>query len=285
MRRLLAFTAPGWAIGIALLMAALCLCVPQASAQTWHSGKVKPNMTVYSTVEGSFSNSGSLLEMSNDVGFNFTPLLGVDAIFPVYFVVPPAPQSVFSTSMAGIGNLAADGRLSLPLLFVHYQATGTVAFPTGSTSKGFSTGVITADLDNRFERSYGLITPFLDIDVGNSLNNGNTPGRLKIQRPYLTYGNVAEFTAGPQIQILDRISLSADVYQALPWGPQTVYSRILPAGATGSGGQHNRVFEIAQVTNGGSKLVADNGYAGSVEFSPTRYLDLTAGMTTAFTSP
>ncbi len=29
-------------------------------------------------------------------------------------------------------------------------------------------------------------------------------------------------------------------------------------------------------TVGGSKLVADNGYAASVEFSPTRYLDLTA---------
>lgn len=276
MKHTLRTSSPGGVVGLALAIFLFGLSVPLANAQAWPSGKVKPNMTVYSTFEGSFSNSGSLGEMSNDVGYNFTPLLGVDAVIPLYFVVPPAPQSVFSPSMAGIGNLKVDGRVSLPLPFVHYQPTVTIAFPTGSTSKGFSTGVMTYDLDNHFERGFGLIGAFLDIDVGNSLYNGNTPGRIMIQRPFLTLGDVAEFTAGPQIRVTGHWSVSADVYQAVPWGQQTFVSRILPAGAIGSGGLHNRVFEVSHLTVGGAGLASDNGYDASVEFSPTRYLDLTA---------
>ncbi|MBZ5660331.1 MAG: hypothetical protein LAO08_07970 [Acidobacteriia bacterium] len=276
MNRSPAISAPGSMAAFALLMFLLGLCVPQASAQAWHSGKVRPTMTVYSTLDGSYSSSGSVIQMSNDVGYNFSPLLGMDAVVPVYFVLPPAQKSAFSSATTGIGNFAVDGRLSLSLLVVDYQPTATIAFPTGSATKGFSTGTVTYDIDNHFERDLGLITPFLDIDVGNSLNNGSRPGHAKVQRPYLTLGKVAEFTVGPQIQLFDRWSVSGDVYQVVPWGTQMIYSRILRPGSSGAGGRHNRVFEIAQRTVGGAKLVSDDGYDASVEFSPTRYLDLTA---------
>jgi hypothetical protein len=45
----------------------------------------------------------------------------------------------------------------------------------------------------------------------------------------------------------------------------------------GTGGTHNRVYEISSRTDGGVSLVKDNGYDAAVEYSPTRFLDLTAG--------
>jgi hypothetical protein len=263
------------AAGIGILIILLGLGVPAIQAQAWPSGKVRQGMTVYSTLAGSYSSSGSVFQMSNDVGYNFTPHLGMDAVVPIYFILPPAQKSAFATATTGIGNFAMDGRMSLSLFVVDYQPTATIAFPTGSITKGFSTGSVTYDLDNHFERDFGFVTPFLDADVGNSLNNGSRPGHNKIQRPYLTLGKVANFMAGPQFQITDRLTLSGDVYQVVPWGPQTLFSRIVRPGSEGKGGQHNRVLEIAQKTVGGAKLISDDGYDASVEFSPNKFVDLT----------
>jgi uncharacterized protein YqfA (UPF0365 family) len=157
---------------------------------------------------------------------------------------------------------------------VDYSPTGTIAFPTGSTTSGFSTGSTTYDLDNHFDRDIGLLTPFFDVDVGNSLNNGSSPTHRVIQRPYLTLGKVAEFMVGPEVHLTDRLTLSADLYKVVPWGPQTVFSRVVSS-TSSKGGSHHRTYEIIQKQVGGAKLVDDDGFDASVAFSPTRFMDLT----------
>jgi hypothetical protein len=244
-------------------------------AQALPSGRSKPGFNLYETFEGSSSSSGSVYNMNNTLGYDFTRQLGVDVTVPIYFVQPPAQQKGFAASAAGLGNLAMDGRLSLDLLLVDYSLTATIAFPTGSTTNGFSTGSVTYDFDNRFDHEWGLLTPFFDVDVGNSLNNGSSPMRRVIQRPYLTLGKVAEFMVGPEVHLTDRLTLSGDLYQVIPWGPQTVFSRVLRAGTTGKGGTKNRTYEIVQKQVGGAKLVSDDGFDASVAFSPTHFMDLT----------
>jgi hypothetical protein len=258
-----------------LLIATLAGSASAARAQALPSGRANRGMNLYETFAGSSSSSGSVFNMSNTLGYDFSRQLVMDLTVPIYFVLPPAQKNGFAASATGLGNLSIDGRLSLETPVVDYLPTLTIAFPTGSTTKGFSTGAVTYDFDNRFEHEWGLITPFFDVDVGNSLNNGSSSTRRHIQQPYVTLGKVANFTVGPEVHLTDRWTVSADVYKVVPWGPQTLFSRIVRPGAIGKGGKHNRTFEIVQRQVGGAKLVSDDGFDASVAFSPTHSIDLT----------
>jgi len=259
---------------ILFLIAILTASAVRARGQAEPTGRGGHGVKLYVAFEDSGSSSGSVMQMSNTLGYDFTKSLGADVILPLYFVLPPSQKDGFAAPATGLGNVALDARGSLDLWLVDYSPTATVAFPTGSTTKGFSTGSITYDLDNNFEHDFGLVAPFLDVDVGNSLDNGSNPARKKIQRPYLTLGNVANFTAGPQFHLPKRVTLSGDIFYTLPWGPQTLLSRIVRPGSTGKA-LHNRRYEIASKTIGGATLIQDEGFDASVAYSPTRYLDLT----------
>jgi hypothetical protein len=154
--------------------------------------------------------------MNGTMGYDFTKLLGMDVTVPVYFIQPPTQPAGFAGSSTGLGNISVDGRMSLDLLPVNFSPTATIAFPTGSTTKGFSTGSVTYDLDSHFDRDWGPFTPFFDVDVGNSLNNRSSLTQRPVQRPYLTLGNVANFMAGSQLHVTDRVTLSADAYRIEP---------------------------------------------------------------------
>lgn len=262
---------------MALFIALIVLPATSLRAQALHSGRAGQVLSIYESFDGSTGPSGSLLRMSNNVGYDLNRWLGMDLNLPLYFVVPPVQQSGFSPAVPNLGNLAVDGRLSLVLPFVDYQPTVTIAFPTGSVAKGFGTGTVTFDADNHFSHDFGFITPFLDVDVGNSLNNGNGPFRSKVQLPYMTLGDLAEFKAGPELHFPRRLTVSGDLYDVMPWGAQTVFSRVVRPGWVGTGGTHGRTYELFSRTDGGAELVKDNGYDVAVEYGATRFLDLGAG--------
>jgi hypothetical protein len=261
----------GW---IALLVALLGLPGSSAQAQALFTGRSGRGISIYEFVEGSASPSGSLLRADSQVGFDMSRLLGFDVSVPIYFVIPPVQQNNFSLATPSLGSVAADARLSLPLPLVEYQATATIAFPTGSMSKGLSTGTVTYDLDNHFEHGFGLFSAFLDADVGNSLNNGIGPFRSQVQLPYLTLGYLVEGKVGPRIHIIKNLNVTADAFDVVPWGPQTVFSRILRPGSVGMGGTHGRVYELFPRSDGGAGLVKDDGYEASVDYIPARFLKL-----------
>ena len=241
------------------------------------SGRANQGMSLYESFQGSSSSSGSVFSMSNTVGYDFTRQFGMDLTLPIYFILPPSQKNGFAASTTGLGNFSMDGRLSLELPLVNYSPTATITFPTGSTTKGFSTGTVTYDFDNRFDHELGLLTPFFDVDVGNSLNSGSsTYGR--VQRPYLTLGKVANFMVGSEVHLTDRWTVSVDAYKAVPWGPQTMFSRLVRPGTVGKGGKHNRTFETVQRQVGGANLVSDDGFDASVAFSPNHFIDLTLAL-------
>src|SRR6202165_4828476 len=245
-----------------------------ARAQAMPSGRANQGMSLYESFQGSSSSSGSVFSMSNTVGYDFTRQLGMDLALPIYFVLPPTQKNGFAASTTGGGNFSMDGRMSFELPLVDYSPTATITFPTGSTTKGFSTGAVTYDFDNRFDHELGLLTPFFDVDVGNSLNCGSSTYR-RVQQPYLTLGKVANFMVGSEVHLTDRWTVSVDAYKAVPWGPQTMFSRIVRPGTVGKGGKHNRTFETVQRQVGGANLVSDDGFDASVAFSPNHFIDLT----------
>lgn len=263
------------------LIAMLFAGASAARGQAIPSGRANRGINVYETFAGSSSSSGSVFDMTNTVGYDFSRQFGMDITVPVYFVRPPSNNG-FAGSAAGLGNLSMDARLALELPLVSYSSTATLTFPTGSTTKGFSTGSVTYDFDNRFEHDFSRITPFFDGDVGNSSTNGNNRSRRGVQRPYMTLGKVAELMVGTDVHLTDRVTLSADAYDVWPWGPQTVFSRIVLPGTVGQGGKRNRTFEIVQRQIGGAKLVTDDGADVSVAFSPTHSIDLTLAFDRSF---
>jgi hypothetical protein len=265
-----------------LLIAVLSGGASAARAQALASGRANRGMNLYESFAGSSSSSGSVFNMSNTLGYDFNALMGMDVNVPFYFVLPPAQKNGFAQSATGLGDLSMDGRLTLESPVLDYLPTATIMFPTGSTTKGFSTGSVTYDFDNRFEHVWDPITPFLDADVGNSLNNGANRYHHVIQRPYLTLGKVANFMVGTDVRLTDRWTVSGDAYKVVPWGPQTVFSRIVRPGKVGKGGKHHRTYEIVQRQVGGARIVDDDGFDASVAFSPNHFIDLTLAFDRSF---
>jgi hypothetical protein len=73
--------------------------------------------------------------------------------------------------------------------------------------------------------------------------------------------------------------LTLSAYDIVPWGTQTIFSRAVPKGATGAGGQHGRVFETNPQTSGGALIDQDNGFTAGLNFNPKSYLDFDVGYT------
>jgi len=245
----------------------LSLYTPRATAQE----SEQKGILLTEHFDGSSSTDGKVFSLTTTAGYNFNKHFGVDVGVPAYIVRAPASVQG-SRSSNGIGDVFVDLRLSFDNRLFGYSATLTGTVPSGDSSKGRSTGRVTFDLDNHFDRSVGRFTPFADIDLGNTVN------QRFYRRPYLTLGKVASFEAGTSVKLFRSISVSTSLYEVAPWGTQRVFSRIVPRGTTVLGTvQHNRVFEKKAETLGGASLDRDNGVNVGVSYSPTRYLDLGVG--------
>jgi len=140
--------------------------------------------------------------------------------------------------------------------------------------KGFGTGHITFDWNNRLDHDFDILTPFVDAGVANSI-----PDTLFFHRPFTSYGNLAHFEAGTNVDLPYSLTLTLSAYEIAPWGTQTIISRDVVFGATGSGGQNGRVFEVNHNTTGPAYINHDDGYTLGVAFNPKPYLTLDAGYT------
>lgn len=258
-----------YAMAALFLGTSLSLYTPRANAQS--SESEERGMTLTEHFDGSSSTDGKVFSLTSTAGYNFNKYFGIDAGIPMYIVRAPASVQG-SRSSNGIGDVFVDLRLSLDNRLFGYSATLTGTAPTGDTSKGRSTGRVTFDLDNHFDRSVGRFTPFADIDLGNTVN------QRAYRRPYLTLGKVASFEAGTSVKIYRSLSASASLYDVAPWGTQRVFSRFVPRGTTVLGTvRHNRVYEKNAETLGGASLDRDNGVNVSVSYKATRYLDFGVG--------
>ena len=258
-----------YALAVLFLGTSLSLHTPRASAQS--SETEEKGIILTEHFDASSSTDGKVFSFTSAAGYNFNKYFGVDVGVPAYIVRAPASVQG-SRSSNGIGDVFVDLRLSLDNRLFGYSATLTGTAPSGDTSKGRSTGRVTFDLDNRFDRSVGRFTPFADIDLGNTVN------QRVYRRPYLTLGKVASFEAGTSVKLFNSFSASASLYDVAPWGTQRIFSRFVPRGTTVLGTvQHNRVYEKKAETLGGASLDRDNGVNVGVSYSPTRYLDFGVG--------
>ena len=117
---------------------------------------------------------------------------------------------------------------------------------------------MTVDWNNHFAHEFDLFTPFVDLGFGNSISDTRF-----LHRPYISYGDVAHFEGGSELDLGDKFSVTASGYYILPWGPQQIFLR----------GKKS----LSGPTKGSASLTRDDGINVGFDYNLTHSLDLSAG--------
>lgn len=227
--------------------------MPQGSK----NGVEQQGFTWTETYEGSGNSDGFITDINSTVGYDFGKHFAMNMGVP-YLFIEPSTSKTGTTSSTGFGN---------PYLGLRYSASGSAldfstslnsAIPTASTAKGLSTGHVTVDWSNHFAHGMDPLTPFLDLGLGNSISDTRF-----LHRPYISYGDVAHFEGGSELDLGSKFSITVSGYYILPWGPQQIFIR----GTKSTSGP----------TKGSASLTRDDGINLGFDYDLTRSLDLSAG--------
>jgi hypothetical protein len=243
-------------------------------------GQAKPVMrddtgfTSYVVVGGTANSLGQVYALNSSMGYTFTQHFGMDLSVPFLFV-NSSSSTTSGTSVSGVGNPSVDLRWKYLHPAVNFASVVTGAAPLGDSRLGLSTGRATFDWTNRFDRRFSQVTPFLEAGFSNTTSDS----RLFL-RPYTTLGLNAHFRGGAEVNVWQSLSLGAAAYDILPFGNQTVFSRVtgVPSG-NGAGASHGRNFQVTQQTKGSADIALDNGFSTWLDAKLNYYVDAELGYT------
>jgi len=221
---------------------------------------------------GTANSLGQVYEVNSSIGYTFTKHFGMDLGLPIYFV-NVSSSTTGATSDSGIGNPWVDLRWKFLNPTLSYGSVLTGSAPVGDSKLGLSTGRATFDWTNRFEHSFSQVTPFLEA----GLSNTTSDSRLFL-RPYTTLGLNGHFRGGANVNVWKSLSVGGAAYDILPFGNQTVFSRVSTVPA-GNGASHGSNFQTSQQTTGTADIARDNGFSTWVDVSPNPYVDAELGYT------
>jgi hypothetical protein len=259
-----------------------CVAASAAFAQSSSGNPIQPSrFVIYESFAGDSNADGQIMALTSSATYYFTDHFSARAGIPIYFDRAPSSTSSSTTTASGSTFSSGIGDIFLtlgaawkpPLVNFATALTGTA--PTGQTSKGLSTGHFTFDWSNRFDRSFGRVTPFFDVGLANSVTD--TPYFL---RPFATLGPLAHFEAGAGLRVAHGVDLTFAAYDIAPWGTQTLISRVVTTSTAGrTTVRAGRQFESVHQTSGTSALTQDDGFSAGLIVSPKSYLDLNLGYT------
>jgi hypothetical protein len=160
------------------------------------------------------------------IGYSFNDIFSIDATLPIYMYRLAESRSTRPRVNAQLINQRGEpGDVVLgfhaqfiPRLF-QYQLSGAVTAPTGDEAYGLTTGRVTFDINNHFERTFGRFTPNLEIGGGDSTTLVNRG----ITKNYTSLGPLAHFQVGVGIELPHGMSFESDAYEQLPIGDQKIY--------------------------------------------------------------
>lgn len=262
-----------WMLGVGLFSVGTFAQAPAASGP---AAKEEPTVgaTLNTSFDGSVASGSDVYGFTTTAGYIFNQHVSANFGVPILFVHGTTSTGT-TTSNTGLGNVFGQLQFSDKNPAVNFGAVATVALPTGDSSKGFSTGRVTADLTGQVAKELGRFTPFFSAGAGNSIFDSRY-----WRRPYTTLGGVAHFEGGTAFDLGRSLTLSASFYDIAPWGDQKLYSRIVAKGvATGGTSKHGRVFLDNGLTKGSSSIDSDHGFNADLDFNPVKVLDFDFGYT------
>jgi len=261
--------------GLGFLLAILIVAGARAAAaqgSTAATGKANGGLDWYEAFEGSTDSSGQVMALTSSATYHFGEHFSVGAGIPFYY--NRSSSTTGATTNVGIGDIFVTLGAARKSSVLNYGTSLTGSAPTGDSAKGLSTGHVTFDWNNRIDHDISILTPFVDAGVGNSISDTRF-----FHRPFTSFGYLAHFEGGTDVDLSHSFSLTLSAYDIAPWGTQTIFSRSVAKGLAGPGGQHGRVFENSQQTTGGASINQDNGFTAGLSLNPKSYLDLDVGYT------
>jgi len=253
---------------LALVVACAAAAFAQSPLQESERG-----ITSYAAFQGSDSDQGQVMKFDPSVGYNFNSHFGMNFGVPVYFVRTAATATTPSTSNNGLGNAYVDLKLTYLRPAVNFASTLTGYAPTGNRDNGLSTGRVTFDWNNHFDRSFSRVTPFVEAGAGNTILDSTF-----FTRPFTTLGFSTHVTGGASFNVWKFVSVGASAYSIMPVGDQKVFSKLVKKGGTAKGsGSHGRVYETNNLTTGTSDIARDDGFSAWIDANPSESVDISFG--------
>ncbi len=210
-----------------------------------------------------------MFKLDSNAGYDFNKHFGLFAGMPVYFantqttitqVNGTATTTTSNVTNNGFGNAYFGLAMRAPNKTLDYSSTATFAAPTGSTSKGLSSGRANVDFTNRVEHSFDRLTPFVEGGVSNAV-----PDSQLFTRPFTSLGLVTHFEEGGEFEVIKHFAVGGSGFEIVPFGNQKIFSKLVGKGQSGSG---KNSFDQAAETSG-SGLTRENGFNSWIAFEPT----------------
>ncbi len=263
------------AVSTALLASA---AFAQSSKQTDPADE--RGLVSFSEFSGTFDSSGHVAKLDSWVGYNLSEHFGADFGVPLYLAggsVTSTTGSKTSFSATGMGAPYIAVRAMYKDDSFRYAGRFAIYLPAGDATAGLSTGQTSIDWTNRFENSFGRVTPFGSVGIANTVND-----MAHYNRPYTSYGNNFHLEGGTDVDITNKVSVGGSLYDVFPWGTQTIYSRAVPKGSIALPAQSNgksHAFQQNSFFAGGADLAKDDGVSFWTDYSPVPYLTAEAAFT------
>jgi hypothetical protein len=209
--------------------------------------------------------------LSREINKHFSASVGL----PLYFArgASTTDNAAVPTS-TGMGNAYLGFGFSHPGGAVNYSSSLMISVPTGDRGKGLSTGRVTVDWSNDFDRSFSTVTPFASIGIANTVSDTSF-----FIRPFSSNGLVGHAEGGASIEVAPKLTLEGSVYVVRASGDQRIVSRIVKGGpaAPSPPGKGKGAFKT-----GGNAIVDasdadDRGFSASLAVQANSALDLLAG--------
>jgi hypothetical protein len=196
--------------------------------------------------------------LAPDVSFAYNSHLGMDFSFPYYTYLDTyvAGGSILkpTNNLITVHNMIGDASSSVHLAFspwsMDYVLTVTGGFPVGNTTYGLSATEYTYNVNNHFDKAFGIFTPDIELGIGDSTNLL----KRRAAKSNIIIGPLANFTAGVSMDLPFNMSFSTDAYENLPLENQSTYRTI-----------RNTKKRTKTVVQTGSGPAEDNGFETNLD--------------------
>ncbi len=196
------------------------------------------------------------------IGYSFKNIFSIDAEIPIYLFrladtlsTHPKPNAELVPRRGEFGDIVFGLHADFAPRLFQYQLTGAFTAPTGDEKYGLTTGRVTFDINNHFERTFGHIVPTVELGAGDSTTLVNRT----VTKNYTSLGPLAHFQIGLGVDLPHGISFESDAYEELPIGDQKIYGP-------------SRNGKATVVT--GHNVTEDNGFTNSLDIPLTGNITL-----------
>jgi hypothetical protein len=211
------------------------------------------------------SSSGWSSILTPNIAYRLNKYFSADVEVPWYMYInvdanvgtKAKPVYAYSTKKSVFGDTNLSFHADARAWKTDYNGTISMGLPSGNTDYGLGAGQVTFNINNHFERSFGIFTP--DVELGYS--DTSVLVNQRILKSYVAVGPLAHFQAGTAIELPRDISFEAEIYEELPLAKDLVYS------TTGSGKK-----KVTTATN--QDPAEDNGFYTSLDIPLTRHVTL-----------